>query len=139
MTRSIFYSVLATLAFSAPALADGIALTVEGVRNANGKLLIIVFDDAKAFDTLDMTKAVDYAEVPAKQGVVQHEFKALNKGPYAVLALHDENGDQNLNMEGERLLEGIGASGVPTPEFDTDFAAASVMPGDVSISLYYDK
>ncbi len=101
--------------------------------------MILVFDDARAFDSLDVWSAIDYAQIPSRKGSVSHEFAGLNAGPYAVLLFHDENKDEDLNMTATQLLEGLGSTGAPSRQDEPDFKAASVWPGDVYVRIHYDQ
>jgi len=175
MKRNIVYLIasIATLVFMAvPALAQGLTLSIEGVRNAKGSVIVMVFDKAGAYNALDWSRAVDLADldrfsfrqkgetVPtsdfvdvfsfnrfrqnliaptARPGRLTHRFADLKAGPYAVLLFHDENGDQDLNFSGDRLLEGIGASGVTAANAYPAFADAAVPPGPVTVRLHYDR
>lgn len=143
MTRFLFAlpfcSLFIALLAATPALPEGLTVSADGLRNSNGKVLIIIFDKARAFETLAVSKAIDIAEVPAKKGSVRHNFTKLKKGPYAIFLFHDENGDDDLNATATKLLEGVGASGAPTPQDSPDFAAASVWPGKVSVRVHYQN
>lgn len=131
---------IATLfTMAAPALAQGLTLTIEGVRNARGSVIVMVFDKAGAYNALDWSRAVDLADIPARPGRLTHRFADLKGGPYAVLLFHDENGDRDLNFSGDRLLEGIGASGVTAANAYPAFADAAVPPGPVTVRLHYDR
>lgn len=124
---------------AAPALSQGLDLTVEGVRNGNGAVLILVFDNKPAFERLRIRKAVAFATVPARPGKVKHRFPDLDTGPYAIFLFHDENGDEVLNHKGNHLLEGVGATGAPNPKDDPSFAQASVSPGSVTVRIHYEE
>lgn len=121
------------------ARAEGVTLTIENVRSAQGTIIVLVFDDASAFDRLDDRYAVDYADIPAQPGQVEVTFPSLSAGPYALFLFHDENRDQDLNYVGNRLLEGVGASGAPNPEDIPSFAEAAVFPGSATVILHYDQ
>lgn len=121
------------------ALAEGVTLTVEGLRNDRGEVLVAVFDQAEAFDRLDFDKVIDFAEIPAHMGQVVHQFPALTLGPYAIFLFHDENSDQDLNFGGTTLLEGLGASGAANSGDDPDFSAASFPSGPVPIKVHYEE
>lgn len=118
--------------------AEGMTLTVEGIRNDQGNVLIAIFDQALAFEQLQFEQAVDWASISARKGAVTTGFPALTDGPYAVFLFHDENGDEDLNMTGEVLLEGVGASGAPDPQDVPSFPEAAVPPGAVRVTLHYD-
>lgn len=143
MLRNTLRPILLALclsAFAGRASADtGVNLTIEGVRNANGSIIILVFDDAAAFERLNYRNAVALAEIDAAPGNVGHTFDQLTDGPYAIFLFHDENGDDDLNIEGGRFLEGVGASGAPNRGDNPDFPQASFLPGDITIQLHYDE
>ncbi len=123
-----------------PARADpGVNMIVEGVRNTNGKIVVLVFDNAAAFESLNYRNAVDIAEINADPGSVSYQFDQLTKGPYAIFVFHDENGDDDLNIRDGRLLEGVGATGTSNRDDEPNFAQASVAPGSVTIRLHYDQ
>lgn len=132
-------SIAALFTTAAPAMAQGLTLTIEGVRNAKGSVIVMVFDKAGAYNSLDWSGAVDLADIPARPGRLTHRFADLKAGPYAVLLFHDENGDRDLNFSGDRLLEGIGASGVTAANAYPAFADAAVPPGSVTVRLHYDR
>ncbi len=132
-------AIAAATMIATPALADGLNLTVDGIRNANGSVVVLVFDEKRAFERLKWRKAVHYADVPARVGSVSHSFPDLTAGPYAVFVFHDENGDEDLNYNAERFLEGVGASGATEETPEPTFSEASVMPGDVTVRIYYDE
>lgn len=132
-------TVSTALATAGQAHAEGLTITAENVRNNRGTIIVLVFDEARAFDRLNYLRAADYAEVPARAGDVEVSFPGLRSGPYAVFLFHDENGDQDVNYRNGRLLEGIGATGAPNPDDDPSFAEAAVTPGRASVILHYDK
>lgn len=134
----IAFGLWAVMSASA-AMGQGLNLTVENVRNDTGAIVVLVFDNATAFESLDHEGAVDFAEIPAAPGRVRHDFPNLTGGPYAVILFHDENGDWDVNYTDERWLEGVGATGAPNPEDLPDFRQASVWPGPVTVVLHYDQ
>ena len=138
MLKQLILTGLLGLTLASPALSQGLDVKIEGIRNAKGKVLIFVFDNRRAFENLNVWKAVDFAQVSAQKGTVHHEFKNMTKGPYAIFLFHDENDDQDLNATNTQLLEGLGATGAPNPEDDPDFAAASAWPGNVQVHMHYD-
>lgn len=139
MIQTFLKSAVAVLALAAPAVAEGLNVTIDGIRNAKGNIMIFVFDEARAYDTLDVWRAVDFAQIPSRSGSLRHAFPDLKAGPYAVVLFHDENKDEDLNMTATQLLEGIGSTGAPNPEDEPDFNAASVWPGDVRVRIHYDQ
>jgi uncharacterized protein (DUF2141 family) len=120
------------------------ALTVKvlHVKNAAGKVLVWVYARGPLQDG---TNIVARRVLPASTAGVTAVFDDLPRGPYAVLAVHDENGNGILDMgpAGGPPAEGIGTSradgllrGPPTFEearFDLDRDALEI---EVPV-LYY--
>ncbi|WP_052257727.1 DUF2141 domain-containing protein [Leisingera sp. ANG-DT] len=136
MTRFLTLAAVLTV-LSSPASAEGLRLTIDGIRNSQGNILIAVFSEAKAYETLDFWQAEAFAAVPARPGSTAHAFPELTAGPYAVVLFHDENGDEDLNFNGDKQLEGIGVSGASSPQDEPGFAEASVGPGNTTIHVFY--
>ncbi len=132
-------AIAAASMLATPAFADGVTLTIDGVRNADGSIIVLVFDDKSAYDQLNWRKAAQYADIRARAGSVTRRFPDLTAGPYAIFVFHDEDGDQDLDYDQERFLEGVGVSGATSETPEPSFAEASVMPGDVAISVYYGE
>ena len=131
--------VAAATMIATPAFAGGLNLTIDGVRNTNGSIIVLVFDKKRAFEQLKWRNAVQYADLPARVGSLSHTFPDLTAGPYAIFVFHDENGDQDPDYDDERFLEGVGASGATTRTPEPTFAEASVMPGDVTVRIFYGE
>lgn len=119
------------------AVSAVLAVTVSGIRNTNGKIIVIVFDDRDAFKAFDVSKAVGYKALPAVMGRIVAQFTNLNRGPFAVAAFHDEDENQNLNMNGQIPSEGYATSGATDPSDMPTFRRASVSSGPVKIRMYY--
>ena len=131
--------VAAAVMIATPAFAAGLNLTVDGVRSTNGSIIVLVFDQKRAFEQLKWRNAIQYADIPARVGSLSHNFPDLTAGPYAIFVFHDENGDQDLNYNDERFLEGVGVSGATAQTPSPTFADASVMPGDVTVHIFYGE
>lgn len=123
---------------SSTASAESLKLTVENVRNDKGKVIALVFNKPEPFQNADYRRAVGYAAIKAMPGQVQHTFTNLKTGPYAIFLWHDEDNDQYVGYEGQKLLEGIGVSG-PLPVDKTSFDKAAVDPGPVTVRIDYGK
>jgi len=121
------------------AIVQGVILTVQNVRNDRGQIVVLIFDHAEAFAYLAYNWAVGYAAMPAQPGRVSYSFADLTAGPYAIFVFHDENEDWDVSHNGRRLLEGVGASGAPSPQDMPDFFEATVGPGPVRVTLHYDE
>ena len=82
------------LGATALASAANLTVTVKDVRNANGSVLIAVYD-LSGFGKPELAKAKQKAG--ANAGEVKFVFQGLPAGKYAVAAFHDENGNGKLD------------------------------------------
>ena len=115
----------------------GLQVEITHVRNDQGKVIVLVFDDEGAYNEYDYNRAVAYAETAASTGTVEARFPELDAGPYAIALWHDENGDYDLNMDGDIPLEGYGTSGAKTMYDEPTFRQASVNRGRVAVRMFY--
>jgi uncharacterized protein (DUF2141 family) len=132
---AVVLGLTAMLAPAAAAHADTLSVAVDGVRTAKGQVLIAVHDKAQGFPSR-WQDAVKTARVPAKAGSVSTTFRDLRKGRYAVIVLHDEDGNGVMTMDGGRPIEGFGTSNNPgfigPPVFDP---AAFELSGTESVRI----
>ena len=115
----------------------GLLVDITNVRNGNGKVVVFVFDDERAFEEYDYERAVAYTEIAAASGRLQAQFSELRAGPYAVSLFHDENDDDDFNMDGVYPLEGYGTSGAGDQYDEPTFEQASSDSGRISVHMYY--
>ncbi len=121
----------------AAAAVAGLELTVADVRSSEGRVIVLVFDQAVAYAQLDYDGAAAYAEQPAQPGQMRFVFEDLAGGPYAIFAFHDANGDYDLEMDGPYPLEGYGGTGMARWHDDPSFAQAATARGEAEIRLHY--
>ncbi|MGB4062383.1 MAG: DUF2141 domain-containing protein [Azonexus sp.] len=94
--------------------ADESRLVVNllGVRDATGNLRASLYREPDTFRKED--KAVQVVSLPAAKGDAKLVFTGLPPGRYAVMAYHDDNLDQKLNLRfGMFPTEGYGLSNNP--------------------------
>ncbi|WP_226404930.1 DUF2141 domain-containing protein [Ferribacterium limneticum] len=114
MTQASQGLLLACLLAAGHALADESRLLVNllGVRDAAGHLRASLYREPETFRKED--KAVKVVSLPAAKGNAKLVFTDLPPGRYAVMAYHDENADQKLNLRfGMFPAEGYGLSNNP--------------------------
>ena len=119
---------------------EGLEVIITGIRGDEGKIIVLVFDEAEPYKTYDYTRAVGYGEISAKQftrGMARVSFPELSEGLYAVSLFHDANDDDDFNMNGVWPLEGYGTSGAESAYDEPGFAEAAVPPGIVRITMFY--
>ena len=96
------------LGATALASAANLTVTVKDVRNANGSVLIAVYD-LSGFGKPELAKAKQKAG--ANAGEVKFVFQGLPAGKYAVAAFQDENGNGKLDRNSLGVpTEGYGFS-----------------------------
>ena len=124
-----------------PAVPDradgGLLVSVTGIRSGQGKVVVLVFDDAGAFGAYDQENAAGVAAAGAIKGGMSLRFPGLPARSHAVVVHHDENGNGEFDMAGEWPLEGYGVSGAAGPFDEPDFEAASVDAAAVSVKMHY--
>ncbi|PKO49267.1 MAG: hypothetical protein CVU31_00690 [Betaproteobacteria bacterium HGW-Betaproteobacteria-4] len=89
-----------------------LVVNLLGVRDATGNLRASLYREPDSFRKED--KAVKVATLPAAKGNARFVFTGLPAGRYAVMAYHDDNMDQKLNLRfGMFPTEGYGLSNNP--------------------------
>ena len=102
-------ALLAAAAGASHATAAELSLELEGVRTAQGRLLVSVVDSTAAWD--GQAEPVAGHAVAATEGRVRVAFPDLAPGTYAVMVMHDENGNGRLDTNAIGMpLEGYGFS-----------------------------
>lgn len=122
------------LAFAQSAPTDALTISVNGLRNGAGAIVIAAFDDAAAFEEMDVAKAAALAYVPASSASVSVTFHSLPPGAYAAAAMHDENMDGDLNMNGGTPTEGYAFAAMGPSGLASKFEDAAVQAGDEAVS-----
>lgn len=138
---------------AAPAFADDLKITVDGVRSDHGSLMIGLYDTAAGFQAaikrstdaglLNDPLRVAGVALRADAGSQTIVITGLKPGRYAVIAFHDENDDGKLESTPWGVpLEGYGFSNdaqgfLHAPSFAA--AAVPVTGADTTttISLIY--
>lgn len=91
---------VAAAALAAPAAsAADITVTVDGIANAQGTVMVGLYNKAGEFPK---GKRIADQEAPAAKGAVTVVFKDVPAGQYALSAFHDVNKNHRLdvNMQG---------------------------------------
>jgi len=84
-----------------------ISVTIDNVKNDTGKVIMGLHTK----DTFMKGQGVMSAETEIKDGKVTITFKNVEPGDYAIMALHDENGNQRMDFrENGMPLESYGMS-----------------------------
>lgn len=103
---------LALAALSAPALAAELTVVVSGIRDADGQLMVGVFDKADTFLKQPLFGRTLPASVRDGAGHARIVIDNLAPGSYAVSVVHDRDGNGRLTMNLMGLpSEPLGISG----------------------------
>ena len=107
--------------------AADLTVTVDSLRSNQGQVLLCVFSaessDREAFPDCTKGNPVRKSNAAVAGGKVVITFKGLKDGVYAVAAIHDENGNGELDTNFLGIpTEGVGISTNPRlmgkPHFD---------------------
>lgn len=142
--RLMRLSTLLLAAWAGPACAGEIVLQVDGIRNAQGQLIVSVFS-AETRDSFPKHPegAVKRILVPAQAPQQTLRITDLKEGPIAISVVHDENGNGTMDHDFfGRPKEGFGFSNNPKvrfslPSFDESSLAVQGGERRVDISLTY--
>ena len=119
--------------------SGGLHLQITDVEPGEGSIIVLVYDNARAYSAYDVSNVAGYAELPTSARTLETQFGDLTTPPYAVALFHDANGDYDLNMVAGYPLEGYGTSGARSWYHEPSFAEASVEGGSVSVKMYYPR
>ncbi len=121
-------TLLCILVLVSPVLAQDFPATVtvniSNLRNDDGQVVVLLFSSSDGFP-MDQDKALQIETMPIEHGVAIVTFTDLSYGDYALLVIHDEdmNDELNTNFIGkptEKCWVSNGQRGGPFggPEFD---------------------
>ncbi|MEM7073672.1 MAG: DUF2141 domain-containing protein [Pseudomonadota bacterium] len=119
-----------------PQLATGKTLTVDvqGIRNKEGLVHIMIYDRATAFENQSETGMARLTTVGAEEGDMAFRFRKLLPGRYAIFVHHDENANNAFDTtagsyEGYAYSQNVGQW--TEPSFSE---AAFVLEGDTELA-----
>ncbi|MHA7820711.1 MAG: DUF2141 domain-containing protein [Erythrobacter sp.] len=81
----------------APGAGPAIRVTINGVKNASGKVRVQVYNGTSA-DWLESGKWLNRIELPAKAGRMTVCLPVPSSGAYAVAVRHDVNGNGSTDL-----------------------------------------
>ena len=114
MVRALTAAAFLALVWAGPAAAADLTVEVEGLARSAGQVLVALHNNSDSFPS-GWSEAVAVERVPASGPVVVVRFRNLPPGPYALIAVHDEDGDGNMTKTWLGLpTEGFGTSNNPT-------------------------
>jgi uncharacterized protein (DUF2141 family) len=99
-----------------PASLNSIDVSVSGLRNAKGNVLVCVTTNAKAFPDCSKDANATRMKITTKQAA-NMSVMVPAAGTYAVSLIHDENGNGKLDTALGMPREGFGFSRNPAISF----------------------
>lgn len=93
ITRQITVATLFTATLAGQALATDLTVTVGPVKEASGHVMLAVYDSKETFRDTVLTAQ----RAPAVEGEMVFTFPDLEAGEYAVMVIHDINGNDKLD------------------------------------------
>ena len=105
--------------------AADLNVAVESVRSSKGQVKLMLFEREQGFRKEDQARQV--MALPAREGSVIGAFRDLPPGRYAVIAYHDENANDKLDLRfGMFPKEGYGLSNDYVPSGPPKYKAAAI-------------
>ena len=108
--RSLLIGVLAAAflsSFVSTAAAMELEISVVGLRNTKGNILVVLYRDAETFLEKDFFRAL---VIPASGQPPTGAIRELPEGEYAIVILHDENSNNKMDKRFFLPREGFGFS-----------------------------
>ncbi len=122
------------------AAEETLTVKLQGIRDNAGQIRVSIYSDEASFRKED--KALQVITLPASPGEMELVFRGVAPGRYALMAYHDENADNRLNLRfGMFPTEGYGLSNNPKvmgpPKFNESAFDVAGPETSVNISIYY--
>lgn len=123
-----------------PAMAEDVTVTLTGVQARGGVILAALQTEAQF-----MQPAGTYGEriTDPASGAVRVTFRNVAAGDYALMVLHDEDGDGQMKMNGYMPAEGWamvnGDTLRATPTFDQVKFTVAASGADLSVPMSYPR
>ena len=114
-----------------------LTVEIEGLRNSTGTIDMLVFDHAQGWPD-EIPYCIRKFEVPAVEGNMVLKVPNLPAGEYAVLVLHDENGNRRIDKDWRGVpIEQWGMSNNPRVYMSTPayHRAKFRMQGDMDVRV----
>jgi uncharacterized protein (DUF2141 family) len=126
---------------ASPARAVDLIVHVTDLHNGAGQVIAAVFDSEETW--LDDGHETRSAALPASPGGVTFDFKAMAPGVYAVVVLHDENGNGKMDFtwfgfpeEGYAFSRGARPF-LSAPSFRATAFRIGPLGGEITIHMVY--
>ncbi|MEM6720032.1 MAG: DUF2141 domain-containing protein [Bacteroidota bacterium] len=109
-----------------------ITVTIDKVKSNNGKVLFALHTE----ETFMKAKPVQTSETKIEDNKVKVTFTNVPKGTYAILCVHDENDNGQMDMQENGMpLEDYGISNNPMSFGPPEFGSAKFEVADTDVAL----
>ena len=138
--KTLSLAAAAAFSLAAPAMAEDVTVTLTGVQARGGVILATLQTEAQF-----MQPAGTYGEriTDPASGTVRVTFRNVAAGDYALMVLHDEDGDGQMKMNGYMPAEGWamvnGDTLRATPTFDQVKFTVAASGADLSVLMSYPR
>lgn len=112
-----------------------VGVSLEGVRSARGLLRVCLTRDPGHFPHCEKDPASHKQSIPAQEPLARLIFGGVAAGDYALVVLHDENGNGKVDTMLGIPREGVGFSNNPAIRTGPPkFAAARFHVGEAAVA-----
>ena len=138
--KTLSLAAAAAFSLAAPAMAEDVTVTLTGVQARGGVILATLQTEAQF-----MQPAGTYGEriTDPASGAVRVTFRNVAAGDYALMVLHDEDGDGQMKLNGYMPAEGWamvnGDTLRGTPTFDQVKFTVAASGADLSVPMSYPR
>lgn len=94
--KPLFFVLLLSISQLLTAQTGNLTINIDGIRNAEGRILIFLYDEAQNY--LDEEQALKACQIEVTGETSSITLKDLPYGEYSVSLFHDENKDAICNM-----------------------------------------
>lgn len=101
VSRTLALAVVAVALFTRPVLAETLTVTIAGIETDEGRIMAQLMRGERQFSGAQRSAAL--LDLAAQVGAVTIRFESLPPGEYGIRAMHDRNGNGEL----ERNLVGV--------------------------------
>ena len=109
-----------------------IVLTIENVLTDGGQVHAVLH----TAETFMQSEGIDFVTVEGKKGEMSMSFKGVEPGTYAIIILHDLNGNSRMDFDNNGMpLESYGMSGNDMHMGPPSFEAAKFEVTDKDLDL----
>lgn len=99
---------------AAHAASSDLTVVIKGIKNANGQILVCLFNSASGFPNCEAQGALKRFGTKARAGALSFVLKQIPDGIYAISAAHDQNGDNKIERH---FLFGYPTEGAGTSNY----------------------